>query len=82
MSKKENNKGTEQTPKTDGISRRVAIRKMGYAAFAGSTMFLLLNNPTKVHAQSPDPDNPGDPGGGDFPGDKSEDKNYGDYDWD
>jgi hypothetical protein len=41
----------------DEISRREALRKIGYAAFAASTMFLLLNNPTKVYAQSPgDPD--------------------------
>lgn len=46
----------------EGITRREAIRKMGYAAFAASTMFLLLNNPTKVYAQSPG--DPGDPGGG------------------
>lgn len=35
------------------VSRREALRKMGYAAFAASTLFLLLNNPTKAHAQSP-----------------------------
>jgi hypothetical protein len=44
------------------ITRRDAIRKMGYAAFAASTLFLLLNNPTKAHAQSPGDDNPGGPG--------------------
>lgn len=44
------------------LSRREALKKAGYAAFATSTMLLLLNNPTKVYAQSPG--SPGDPGGG------------------
>jgi hypothetical protein len=52
-------KGTENKEK---LTRREALQKMGYAAFASSTMLLLLNNPTKVHAQSPG--DPGDPGGG------------------
>jgi hypothetical protein len=45
------------------ISRRVALKKAGYAAFASSTMFLLLNNPTKVYAASM----PSDPGDDPFP---------------
>lgn len=59
MNKKENIE-TNNSPveEQEGISRREAIKKIGYAAFATSTMFLLLNNPTKVYAQSPG----GDPG--------------------
>ncbi len=50
-------------PKAESsISRRQALQKMGYAAFASSTLFLLLNNPTKVYASS-------EPGGGTDPGD-------------
>lgn len=36
------------------ITRKEAIRKAGYAAFSATTMMLLLNNPTKVHASSND----------------------------
>jgi hypothetical protein len=47
------------------ITRRQALSKMGYAAFASTTMLLLLNNPTKAHAQSVgNPGGPGGPGGG------------------
>jgi hypothetical protein len=49
-----NNKVVEK----DDITRREALKKLGYAAFAATTMFLLLNNPTKAHAQSPE--DPGD----------------------
>jgi hypothetical protein len=42
------------------ITRRDALKKTGYAAFASSTLFLLLNNPTKVYAASPAP--PPEPG--------------------
>lgn len=52
---KEKTKSEKELDEGTDISRREAIRKMGYAAFAASTMFLLLNNPTKVHAQSPPP---------------------------
>lgn len=64
MSDKINKKNINQ--KGEEISRREAIGKMGYAAFASSTLFLLLNDPTKVYAQSP-----GNPsgGGGNNPGD-------------
>lgn len=48
----------------DGLTRREALGRMGYAAFASTTMFLLLNNPTKVHASSL----PSDPGDDPFPG--------------
>lgn len=60
-------KTTEQGQESS-ITRREALQKMGYAAFASSTMFLLLNNPTKAYAASPG--GPGDPGDG------------GDDDWD
>ncbi len=85
MNMSEKNKTNQKPIEKNGISRRTAIRKMGYAAFASSTMFLLLNNPTKVHAQSPN--DPGDPGGGwewgnkDDSG-KSNNRDYGSYDWD
>jgi hypothetical protein len=54
--------GKGETENKEKLTRREALQKMGYAAFASSTMLLLLNNPTKVHAQSPN--NPGEPGGG------------------
>lgn len=66
MNKKELKK--TDTEAQNSITRRKALQKMGYAAFASSTMFLLLNNPTKAYAASPT--NPGDPGDG------------GDDDWD
>lgn len=66
MKEKINIEENSQKEQNEGITRREAIRKMGYAAFAATTLFLLLNNPTKVHAQSPGDDNPGDPGGGDW----------------
>lgn len=61
MKKEEKAKAVKKLDEETDISRRKAIKKMGYAAFAASTMFLLLNNPTKVHAQSPGDDNPGGP---------------------
>ncbi len=66
MKKEEKAKAVKKLDEETDISRRKAIKKMGYAAFAASTMFLLLNNPTKVHAQSPSDTDPGDPGGGDW----------------
>ncbi len=57
MNEKENIKQEYKPEEKEDISRREALKKMGYAAFAASTMFLLLNNPTKAYAQSP-----GDPG--------------------
>lgn len=53
--------------KKEDITRRQALQKMGYAAFASSTMLLLLNNPTMAQSTSGDP---GDPGGGGGPFDK------------
>lgn len=66
MNSKKIIKTSKELTEKEGMSRREAIRKMGYAAFAASTMFLLLNNPTKVHAASPGDTDPGDPGGGDW----------------
>ncbi len=86
MNTSEKKKSNVQPIEKDGISRRSAIRKMGYAAFASSTMFLLLNNPTKVHAQSENnPGNPGDDwdfGGKNNNSNKSDKRDYGNYDWD
>jgi len=44
------------------ISRKDAVKKLGYAAFAASTMLLLLNAPSPLHAQGEN--SPGNPGGG------------------
>ena len=72
---KQNKKAVEKP----GMSRREAIRKAGYAAFASSTMLLLLNNPTKVHANSPgDPGEDWDWGSSSKSGDKKDDN---DDDW-
>ncbi|GEM_PF-438314 len=75
-----NNKPVEK----ENISRRDALRKIGYAAFASSTMLLLLNNPTKVHAQSLSVSNPGGPGGGWPDGNGGSEDNFDtwDDDWD
>ena len=87
MASEEIKKDPENHNTEQGISRRTAIRKMGYAAFASSTMLLLLNNPTKAQVASPTIDNPGDPAGGfDFgnsgDGNKNNSRDYGSYDWD
>lgn len=66
MNDKDKIEEIKQEADKQGITRRDALRKMGYAAFAASTLFLLLNNPTKAHAQSPSDTDPGDPGGGGF----------------
>lgn len=55
----------KKTKPEESITRRKALQKMSYAAFASSTMFLLLNNPTKVYAASPT----SEPGGGTGAGD-------------
>ena len=55
MDDKNKKKAPKKEEPGEDLSRRKAIRKMGYAAFAATTMFLLLNNPTRVHAQSPGP---------------------------
>jgi len=66
MNKKEKIDTNSNLDEKEGMSRREAIRKMGYAAFAASTMFLLLNNPTKLHAASPGEGDPGGPPPGDW----------------
>lgn len=71
MQKKKNQETIPPQGNEQEISRRQALQKMGYAAFASSTMFLLLNNPTKVFASSTTEDNPGDPG---FPTDNGGEK--------
>ena len=44
------------------ISRKKAIKKLGYAAFSAGTMMILLNNPAKA---SNSPELPPDWGDGD-----------------
>ncbi len=44
----------------ESISRRQALSKMGYAAFASGTMLLLLNNPTRAQGNSENPGGIGD----------------------
>jgi hypothetical protein len=57
MNDKEKTISNAKPLEKDELTRRDAIRKIGYAAFATTTMLLLLNNPTKVYASSPgDPD--------------------------
>ena len=46
------------------ITRKEAIKKVGYAAFSAATMMLLLNDPAKAQSQSPVLP-PGDWGGDD-----------------
>jgi len=81
MDNKEKNK--ENIGAQDTISRRHALQKMGYAAFASSTMFLLLNNPTKVYASSelpPDPED-GRTKSGAFGSDSQDGNNMSDDPW-
>ncbi len=70
MNKKDKIKDVSKSVKEEGMSRRDALRKIGYAAFASSTMLLLLNNSAKARQ-----DSPGGPGG-EFPWDDE------DNDWD
>ena len=67
------------------ITRREALKKTGYAAFASSTMLLLLNNPAKVFAATGGTTDPGN-GDGDDPFENgfkdawgNNDKSFGDY---
>ena len=48
------------------ISRKDAIKKVGYIAASAATMMVLLSNPNKAHAASPAPPPKSDPpkGGG------------------
>ena len=51
----------EKSKKIDGnnkskgekISRKKAIKKVGYAAFSAATMMLLLNDPVRAQSSSP-----------------------------
>jgi len=47
-------------PEETSVSRKEALRRMGYAAFATSTMLMLLNNPAKAQQNSGSPDDLGD----------------------
>ena len=44
------------------ISRKEAIKKVGFAAFSAGTMMLLLNNPAKANGSSPAPPPPWEEG--------------------
>ena len=37
------------------ITRKQAIRKAGYIAVSAATMMILISNPNKAHAASPEP---------------------------
>jgi hypothetical protein len=37
----------------NSISRKEAIKKVGYAAFSAATMMLLLNDPARAASHSP-----------------------------
>ena len=41
-----------------GISRKQAIKKVGYVALSAATMMLLLNDPAKGQATSTEPGDP------------------------
>lgn len=72
MNKKDKHKNIKKagakSPEKEGLTRRDALRKIGYAAFASSTMLLLLNNPAKGRQTTP-------PGGG-FPWDDEDNDDW------
>ena len=45
---------SEEKGKGRKISRKEAIKKVGFAAFSAGTMMLLLNNPAKAQGSSPE----------------------------
>ena len=47
-----------EVKKEEKLSRREAMKKMGFTAFSVSTMLLLLNQPGKAQDTSLAPDNP------------------------
>ncbi len=49
--KKKKKKLSERFRKSSKISRKEAMKKMGYTAFSAATMFILLNKPEKSQAQ-------------------------------
>lgn len=51
-------KGRKNRSKAEKISRKAAIRKMGYTAFTGATMMFLLNNPAKAEDGEASPELP------------------------
>ncbi len=54
-----NNKGSAQDKKPSRkISRKEAIKKVGYGAFSAATMMVLLNNPAKANSASLEPNTP------------------------
>ena len=55
-------KQKETEAKNAGISRRDAMRKMGFTAFSAASMLLLLNEPGKAQDEMDSFYSPGDPG--------------------
>lgn len=45
-------KDKKQNSKDKKISRKEAMKKLGYTAFSATTMMILLNKPDKVNAQA------------------------------
>ncbi|MCF8381529.1 MAG: hypothetical protein K9H49_18290 [Bacteroidales bacterium] len=44
-------KNTKQSSKEKKISRKEAMKKIGYTALSATTMMILLNKPNKAQAQ-------------------------------
>ena len=44
-------KNKKQSSKNKKISRKEAMKKLGYTAFSATTMMILLNKPDKAQAQ-------------------------------
>lgn len=49
--KKQTQKFSEKLAKEKKITRKEAMKKMGYTAFSAATMMILLNKPDKAMAQ-------------------------------
>jgi len=47
-----NKDNTVISTETKTVTRKEALKKLGYTALASTTVLLLLNNPTKVYALS------------------------------
>ena len=52
--KKEDKKNGKSIKGDNNISRKEAIKKVGYAAFSAATMMLLLNDPAKANQTASD----------------------------
>jgi hypothetical protein len=52
--KKEDKKQEGDLKGDKNISRKEAIKKVGYAAFSAATMMLLLNDPAKANQKTSD----------------------------